>query len=63
MTLSEHGKAWTRHTWHTQKNGNSTYHLAVFFFFCFFFVINKKSYALKVKPTLRDTLDLSTKWV
>ena len=45
-----------------KKNGNSTYHLAVFFLFrFFFFVTNKKSYALKVKPTLRDTLDLSTK--
>ena len=43
------------------KNGNSTYHLAVFFVLFFFFVTNKKSYALKVKPTLRDTLDLSTK--
>ena len=43
------------------KNGNSTYHLAVFFVSFFFFVTNKKSYALKVKPTLRDTLDLSTK--
>ena len=44
------------------KNGNSTYHLAVFFcFIFFFFVTNKKSYALKVEPTLRDTLDLSNK--
>ena len=56
MTLSEHGKAWTKHVAHTKKWKQHISFSCFFFVFLFcFFVANKKSYALKVKPTLRDT--------